>query len=144
MRPYLTVLKDSFHEAFASRVLWILLAVSTLVLLALAPLGLQDQRATLLRRTSVSAWPALIERFYEASQDKRQGPVKRIWDRAGDDFQTTITDSMASTEEDLPAITRTEVSVLLEELNQQFQQDHFYDAEIWAETVLGPEAEELL
>ena len=107
MRPYLTVLKDSFHEAFASRVLWILLAVSTLVLLALAPLGLQDQRATLLRRTSVSAWPALIERFYEASQDKQQGPVKRIWDRAGDDFQTTITDSMASTEEDLPAITRT-------------------------------------
>ena len=53
MRPYLTVLKDSFHEAFASRVLWILLAVSTLVLLALAPLGLQDQRATLLRRSSV-------------------------------------------------------------------------------------------
>ena len=144
MRPYLTVLKDSFHEAFASRVLWILLAVSTLVLLALAPLGLQDQRATLLRRSSVSAWPALIERFYAASQGKQQGPAKRIWDRAGDDFQTTIIESMATTEEDASAITRAGVSVLLEELNQQLQQDDFYDAEIWSETVLGPDVEDLL
>jgi len=30
MRAYLAVLKDSFREAFASRVLWILLALTTL------------------------------------------------------------------------------------------------------------------
>ncbi|MEE3368431.1 MAG: ABC transporter permease [Planctomycetota bacterium] len=143
MRPYLTVLKDSFHEAFASRVLWILLAVSTLVLVALAPLGLQDQRATLLRRSSVSDWPAMIERFYAVSQGKQQGPVKRIWDRAGDGFQTEIVESMTTTPDE-QRITRAGVSTLLEELNRQLRQDDFYDAGAWSETVLGADAENLL
>src|SRR5258708_7444053 len=45
MRPYFAVLKDSFREAFASRVLWVLLILTTLLLLALAPLGLKDVAA---------------------------------------------------------------------------------------------------
>src|ERR1700704_4525524 len=39
MRSYLAVLKDSFREALASRVLWILMIVITLILIAAAPLG---------------------------------------------------------------------------------------------------------
>ena len=40
MRPYLAIIKDSFREAFASKVLWVLLALITLLLIALAPLGI--------------------------------------------------------------------------------------------------------
>src|SRR5262249_53822453 len=43
MRPYLAVLKDSFREALASRVLWILIFVTTVVLALLAPLGFKEQ-----------------------------------------------------------------------------------------------------
>ena len=50
MRAYLAVLKDSFREALASRVLWILLALTTLVLAAVAPIGLSERPATLLRQ----------------------------------------------------------------------------------------------
>ena len=37
MRPYLAIIKDSFREALASRVLWVLLLLITVLLLALAP-----------------------------------------------------------------------------------------------------------
>ena len=49
MRPYLAVIRDSFHEALVSRVLWILLAIITLVLLALVPLGFIEQAGSVLR-----------------------------------------------------------------------------------------------
>jgi len=43
MRPYLAILKDSFREALASRVLWILILVTTIVLALLAPVGIKEQ-----------------------------------------------------------------------------------------------------
>ena len=42
MTPYLAILKDSFREAFASRVLWILLGVVTLMLIVLAGFGMEE------------------------------------------------------------------------------------------------------
>jgi hypothetical protein len=48
MRPYLGILRDSFHEAFASRVLWILLALTTLFLVAIAPIGISEQAGSFL------------------------------------------------------------------------------------------------
>ena len=39
MRPYLAIIADSFREALASRVLWILLILITLLLAALVPLS---------------------------------------------------------------------------------------------------------
>ena len=48
MRPYLAVIRDSFHEALVSRVLWILLVLSTLVLLGLLPLGFIEQAGSIL------------------------------------------------------------------------------------------------
>ena len=44
MRPYLAVLKDSFREALSSRVLWILIILTTLLLLLAAPVGIREQK----------------------------------------------------------------------------------------------------
>ncbi len=44
MRPYLAVLKDSFREAFASRVLWFVVIATTVVLLFAGPLGIMEDR----------------------------------------------------------------------------------------------------
>ena len=54
MKAYLAVIKDSFREAFASRVLWILLVLITLLLLLLAPLGVKDEVAATLSRGDIS------------------------------------------------------------------------------------------
>ena len=37
MRPYLAILKDSFREALASRILWVVIILTTVVLLLAAP-----------------------------------------------------------------------------------------------------------
>ncbi len=49
MRACLAILKDSFREAAASRVLWIALVAIVVLLLALAPLGLTSAPSTQLR-----------------------------------------------------------------------------------------------
>ena len=49
MRPYLAVIRDSFHEALVSRVLWILLALSTLLLVLLLPLAIVEQAVSVLQ-----------------------------------------------------------------------------------------------
>ena len=43
MSAYLAILKDSFHEAFASRVLWLLLVIATVLLLALLPISITEK-----------------------------------------------------------------------------------------------------
>src|SRR5215468_8767852 len=63
MRAYLAVLKDSFREALASRVLWILLALTTLVLAALAPIGISEKPATQLRQSSILNMSALVSKI---------------------------------------------------------------------------------
>ena len=45
MRPYLAVVKDSFREALASRVLWIMLILIGLFLAAIAPFGWKESLA---------------------------------------------------------------------------------------------------
>ncbi|WP_164102691.1 ABC transporter permease [Candidatus Laterigemmans baculatus] len=42
MRPYLAIITDSFHAAFASRLLWIVLGSILLLLAALAPIGYHE------------------------------------------------------------------------------------------------------
>ena len=42
MRPYLAIIKDSFSAALASRVLYVLLGIITLLLIVLAPLGIRE------------------------------------------------------------------------------------------------------
>ena len=68
MRPYLAVIRDSFHEALVSRVLWILLALSTIVLLALLPLGFIEQAGSVLLDEDILNRDKLIERIVAAGQ----------------------------------------------------------------------------
>ena len=50
MKACLAILKDSFREAMASRVLLIAMIVIVVVLLLLSPFGLRYEKATELRR----------------------------------------------------------------------------------------------
>lgn len=59
MRPYLGILRDSFREAVASRMLWILFAIATLFLAAIAPFGIRDVKPTRLARNAVVKWNEL-------------------------------------------------------------------------------------
>ena len=54
MRPYTTVIIDSFREAWSSRVLWVLGIVWTVMLAALAPISINEGRATSFQRGSIT------------------------------------------------------------------------------------------
>ena len=59
MKPYLAVIKDSFREAWSSRVLWILLVLITLVLLAIIPFGWTRQLTIGLQQDDLRDYPKL-------------------------------------------------------------------------------------
>ena len=89
MRPYLAIIKDSFVEALASRVLWVLLILITLVLVALSPLGFRAERTTNFRPSDFLDVRELATRIY---QDREQDPSpgQRIWSRLDEESQERL------------------------------------------------------
>ena len=80
MRPYLAVLKDCFREAFASRILWLLTGLITLVLfVGLAPFTLLEESAARFQRNEFRNGPeflkylASLETSHEATAARRSG-----------------------------------------------------------------------
>ena len=69
MRPYLAIIKDSFREALASRVLWILLLLITVMFLGFAPLGWHRELTSRIGRGDLSRFEELARRLV-AHQDK--------------------------------------------------------------------------
>jgi len=137
IRPYLTVINDSFHEASASRVLWILLVVLTLLLAGLAPLGLQHQRASQLFLEGVNDWPGLVAKIKREADAKAPSPGKRIWQLSDDAFKKKIDDVLAG--DDPTDISREAASALLDELNDLLRRRDFYDAAAWSGVKLDAE-----
>ncbi len=79
MRPYLAIIKDSFREAIASRVLWVLLGLILLLLLAIAPLGYK------LNLTGEFVWSdfadgaQLASKLHSGFESGQPSPAHRIW-----------------------------------------------------------------
>ena len=142
MRPYITVIIDSFREALASWVLWILLAVMTVGLLGLSPVGLTEQRALKFRRNSVLNWPGLVQQMKEQSQADSPSPGKRIWQLSSARFKTAI--DAATKNEDSPDVDRRAMSVIVDEFNQLLPKRDFYDKASWQQTTLSQEAVDLV
>ena len=129
LRPYMAVIKDSFREAFASRVLWILLSISTLILLALAPLRIQEQRASQLHPRSIRDWPGLIDRIYQQAQSTEPSPGKQLWIVGGESFQNTLTNSISADGTD--QVSRSTVRDLADQLNALLSKPDLYSSEAW-------------
>jgi hypothetical protein len=79
MRPYIAIIKDSFREALASRVLWILLALITFKLVALAPLGIRLNLTTDFAWGDIIEAPRLVASLRRAGLAPSPSPGKRLW-----------------------------------------------------------------
>lgn len=79
LRPYIVIIQDSFHEAFASRVLWILLLIVTGLLLVLAPLGFKANVMTELTEGDIGNWPQLITQLSTADEPSADPSIRRMW-----------------------------------------------------------------
>jgi hypothetical protein len=63
MRPYLAVIHDGFRQAFATRILWVLLLLITFLVLGMAPLGLHEDLTVGLSESSVRDWRGFLDRL---------------------------------------------------------------------------------
>ena len=140
MRAYLAVLKDSFREALASRVLWILLALTTLVLAAAAPIGLSEKPATQLRQNSIPNLPGLVSKIETQGRSGEPSPGKQIWSRWGDDLKTRLSNREGAEAGNLFGELASDV---LDALNKLLPDRTFYDAPAWRGIELSDETKTL-
>ena len=79
MRPYLAIIRDAFHEALVSRVLWILLIMITLFLAALVPLGFIEEAGSRLTDEDFLNRDKLVEKLVAQGAASAPSPGHRIW-----------------------------------------------------------------
>lgn len=138
MRPYLTVIYDSFHEALASRVLYFLLLTLTLVLLALAPFSYEVKRMVGFNRMSIYDVPDLVVKFKEQSTAAGENPGKRVLEFGGAELTEIV-----NRDEDAPFGGR-EMDTVVEGLNEVLKRKDFYQESAWQDVKLGPETKVIL
>src|SRR5262249_9931409 len=126
MRAYLTVIRDSFHEAFASRVLYLLLFAMTLVLASLAPLGFREQRSLTFLAREIYDWPVFLKELQRQAQADGASPGKRIVELAGKPLSTILLDPAFSKD-----VSPNRVNEIVEGLNSLLTNRALYDADAW-------------
>ncbi len=142
MTPYLAILKDSFREAFASRVLWILLAVITLLLAILAGFGLEEHAGASFTSEDLLDPAALYKKLRADAEATYPNPGRIIWSLVDDRTRTELAETVAASESlafGNPLATR-----LSGMLNRLLSRRDLYDTEAWSRVRLDREAEELL
>ncbi len=147
MKAYLAVIKDSFREALSSRVLWILLILTTLLLLALAPLGIREELASTLHRRDIRAGVEFAQKLSAQGTAAKLTPGRTIWPMLSEDLQSDIEQLNAaqapSDEDDSPINEFELMSRLISELNALLDRADFYNEEAWKGYSLNDEAAQL-
>lgn len=92
MTKYLAIIKDSFREAIASRVLWLVLLMITALLLAIGPLGYREELTWRLRDNDVNEWPDLMQLVRTEGKQQENIPSARIWELLDENLQNRLVD----------------------------------------------------
>lgn len=139
IRPYLTVVIDSFRSAFASRVLWVALIVIYIFLLAIAPIGYREVFTTTFRwpdfangtRMKAMLARGIAELDHQGDDALTRGketPPGRIARNLPVELQGNLR-KVAEGQE-----VRIQLDVFADGLNQLYENDRWYDAEVWKKT----------
>jgi len=153
MRPYLAIIIDSFRAAIASRVLYILLALITLLFFVVGPAYLVetlDWRLTEHRHFEDSQ--AIVKRLIERGETGKSKSTTRVWSLLSEEAQAAVRE-LYENKETINEDRRRgpgqrgpnrKLSKLIDELNAMIQSPSFYRAEDWDRFSVVPEAESLL
>jgi len=142
MRPYLAVLKDAFREAMASRLLLIVLGLTTLVLIALAGFGLSD--AAFVRFTAQDFYneDKTAEQLLAASTADDKSAARRVWDLLPEAHRTSIQKGQKEPARRGPR--RGLADRLAESFNDLLTKPDLYQAEYWTTAILNQETRKLI
>ncbi len=143
MRPYLAIIQDSFQEALASRVLWILLILITLGLAALAPLGFRSEQMTEFRQGDFLDARAVAREMLRQYEAGVPAPGHRICASLDASTRKLMSDFSAEGEEERSSY-YSDLRQIIEALNELLKKQDLYQERDWANVLLGNEARELL
>ncbi len=146
MRAYWAVIQDSFREALASRVLWVLLLLITLLLVLLAPLGYRQQVTRGLNEGAVRNLPQFIEHVRDQAQKPEPSPGKRIVELFDEPLRADVLAFKMPGQGEMGAALKMirVLGAFREALNRQLERRDFYDAKSWDKTrLVSDEAREL-
>lgn len=89
MNKYLAVIKDSFREALASRVLWLVMFLITIVLLLLAPFTYREELTSRLSDNDVNE--RVLDVVRKAAASENPSPARHVWTRLDEELRERIT-----------------------------------------------------
>jgi ABC-type transport system involved in multi-copper enzyme maturation permease subunit len=137
MKPYLAILYDSLIESLQSRVLWILLACWTLILIALFPLSISEGESYQVRMGDISSPKTVLDQLAAASAGKGTRAQRSVYAKIKEDFQAVLQDRQRSGRK-IP------VGSLIASLNDVVSSDDLYDEEAWPNAKKRKELRELI
>jgi hypothetical protein len=143
MRPYLAIIKDSFREAMASRVLWVLVGLITLHLLLLAPLGIQLSLTTDFTWGDIVGGPELVGKIRRAALVPAPSPGRRLWSLMGDETRDKLI-KLQNVEDGEGRDHFQGMEALRTALTTIIHRRDLYEEETWQEVSLGSECSDYL
>ncbi len=140
LRPYLAVIVDSFREAFATRVLWVVLLLVALLLAAFAPFTFRDAVAVTVRHQDFRDARGVLLHLREQS-GKPDSPSGYLWSRLSGSLQEDVGGLSVDSDrrERMEAFGR-----FRGELNSLLRERDFYRDEVWQNSRLNREGRDLL
>ncbi len=142
MIAYWAILKDSFREALASRVLWVLLLTSSVVLAIIAGFGTEERAGASFTADDILDAPRLYSQLMSNTAALRAGPGKRIWSIADEETKADLAEVAASSES--MAFGNPMATLLAGLLNRIVSRVDLYDSSAWRDVRLDAEARELI
>jgi len=140
MTPYLAVIKDCFREALASRILWLLTGLITLILfVGLAPFTLLEESAARFQRNEFKNGPDFLKFLASQETSKEPTAAQRIWSRFPDALRHRIHSASSENVNDQVEI----LFAVRGELNGMLNNNDLYDAQTWTPRMLTGEAKHL-
>ena len=128
MTPYLAVLKDCFREALASRILWLLTGLITLVLfVGLAPFTLLEESAARFQRNEFRNGPEFLKYLASLETSHDATAARRVWSRLPDSVRHRLRDASSENVNDQVEI----LFAIRGELNGMLNNKDIYDSSLW-------------
>lgn len=138
-RPYLAVIVDSFREALASRVLWVLMAVILLVLGVLAPFGYRTVASIVVVEREVADWPKFIIAVRDQARSAKAAPGKHIASLMDEKTQKMLVEYDLPKEGDFDGAMQfiRGIRQFRDELSRVIYLPSFHNPEAWKGTLLA-------
>lgn len=139
MRPYLAVIRDSFHAALSSRVLWVAFVAIWLLLAALAPFGYREDLTTTFRGQDFDNGTRMKAMLAQGLVDpnKQDSATGRLAAMMPDELRRQLRRVGEGDE------VRIQLRLLADALNELLDDESWYDEETWKKTARFKELREL-